>query len=82
MSLYKQLKEYEDLIDLWNRSQSLRQDDRTKERVSKMLSIFSESTGLDMTCKSCTPKNFDRVVNWFNREKEKYRLRGSKRKKK
>ena len=81
MTLYQELKPFQDIIDLWTVSQSM--TSTHADRIQQMFAIFNKHTNVDMLCKTCNPaKKLDRVVNWFNREKEIYRNRGAKRKKK
>ena len=82
MSLYRELKQFEDIIKQWTDNQSRQRDSKSIERVNTMFKIFETHTGLDMSCKGCGSKNMDRVSNWFNKEKKKFQERGAKRKKK
>ena len=81
MTLYQELKEHVVLIDRWNKTKSLPRTQNTIDEVQAMLKIYEKHTGVDTTCPTCTTKNFERVVNWYNQEKKKFQLRGAKRNK-
>jgi hypothetical protein len=80
MTYYQQLKQYDDILFMYQRTKSMT---RGKEKeINELFDLYQKHSGnqLDRGCSVCVSRAMQRICNWYFTTKESYKSRGVKKK--
>jgi hypothetical protein len=78
MTYYQQLKQYDDILFMYQRTKSMT---RGKEKeINELFDLYQKYSGnqLDRGCNVCVSRAMQRICNWYFTTKESYKSRGKK----